>query len=157
MKEIALISANGPIAGAVLGSLLERGLSVNVLSLYPERVMLDETRVTISRLDVHSEEAMREALEGYSTLVIANETDLSNDDLDNFILKSFDKALNAASQAGTKRVIVIGAKESNAFYLSHLNRRQDIDWVYFDTEGDFADRVANEIIEPRYHYENASF
>lgn len=157
MKEIALISANGPVASAVLSRLLEHDLSVNILSLFPERIMLDNSRVTVSRLDVRSEEKVREALEGYSTVVIANESDLQNDELDNIILKYFDKTLNAASQAGAKRVIVVGAKESNAFYLSHLNRREDIDWVYYDTEGDFANRVAEEVVNPKYHRENASF
>lgn len=157
MKEIALIGANGRVMSAVLSSLLSRGLSVNVLSLKPERVMLDDTRVTVSRLDVYSEENVREALEGYSTVVIANETDLADDAMDNLVLRYFDSTVNAAVKAGVSRVIVVGAKESNAFYLNHLENKNSIDWVYFDSEGDFADSVADEVVRPHYHRENASF
>lgn len=157
MKEIALIGSNGRVMSAILSQLLEKGLSINVLTLYPEKVMVDNTRLTVNRFDVTSKEATREALEGYSTVVIANETDLENEDLDNLILKYFNSVLTAASEAGAKRVLVVGGKESNAFYLGHLNSHSDLDWVYFDTEGDFASKVSEEIISPRYHRENASF
>lgn len=157
MKEIALIGANGRVMSAVMTAMLKRGLSVNALTLFPERVMIDNTMLTVSRFDVTSEEATREALEGYPTVVIANETDLENEELDNLILKYFNQTVKAAGQAGAKRVIVVGAKASNAFYTNHLKNYDDIDWVYFDTEGDFADKVSDEVISPRYHRENASF
>lgn len=157
MKEIALIGTNGRVMSSVLSRILENGFSVNVLTPFPTRIMIDNTNLTVSRLDVMSEDATREALEGYSTLVIANETDLQNDENDSMILKYFDKTVRAANEAGAKRVIVVGAKESNAFYVSHLKRHDDIDWVYFDTEGDFADAVVKEIVSPAYHRENASF
>lgn len=157
MKEIALIGANGRVMSAVLSSLLSRDLSVNALTLFPEKIMIDNTRLTVSRFDVTSEQGTRDALEGYSTLVIANETNFENEALDNLILKYFDKTVKAAREAGAKRIIVVGAKDSNAFYVGHLKRYDDIDWVYFDTEGDFASRVADEVIAPRHHRENASF
>lgn len=157
MKEIALIGANGPVMSAVLSKLLEKDLSVNALTLFPERVMVDNTRLTISRFDVTSKEATREALEGYSTLVIANETDLKNAQLDDLILKYFNQTINAAREAGAKRIIVVGAKESSAFYTGDLKRHDDVDWDFYDTEGDFATRVADEVVDPHYHRENASF
>lgn len=157
MKEIALIGTNGRVMSAVLSKLLQKGLYVNLLSLNPERVMLENTQLTVTRFNVSSPDAIRDNLEGYSTLVIANETDLENETLDNLILKSFPTTLAAAHKAGAKRIIVVGAKESNAFYTGHLKRFNDIDWVYFDTEGNFAEYVADEIVNPKYHKENASF
>lgn len=156
MKEIALIGSNGRVMSSVLSKLLEKGLSVNALTLYPEKVMIDNTQLTISRLDVASKEGTRDALEGYSTVVIANETDLQDENLDNLILKYFAQTINAAREAGAKRVIVVGAKESTAFYVGDLSRHEDVDWVFFDTEGDYSRRVADEVVEPRYHRENAS-
>lgn len=156
MKEIALIGANGPVMSAVLTSLLERELSVNALTLFPEKVMLDNTRLTISRFDVTNEEAVREALEGYSTLVIANESNLENEAMDDLVLKYFQKTVEAAAKAGITRILVVGGKMSNAFYLSKL-KATNLDWVYFDTEGDFAKYVADEVVAPRFHKENASF
>lgn len=155
MKEIALIGANGPVMSSVLSKLLESGNYVNALTLFPERVMLENQQLTISRFDVTSKEATREALEGYSTLVIANETDLQNAELDELILKYFAQTINAARDAGVTRILVVGAKESSAFYLGDLRRHDDVDWVFFTTEGDYATKVAGEVIEPRYHREQA--
>lgn len=153
MKEIALIGSNGPVMSHVMTKLLERGLSVNALTLYPERVMIDNTQLTVSRLDVASKDRVREALEGYNTVIIANETDLKNDDLDNLVLKYFAQTVTAATEAGVARVIVVGAKDSTAFYVTDLRRRDNIDWVFTNTEGDFAKRVIDEVVNPRYHRE----
>lgn len=141
MKEIALIGANGKIMSSVLTGLLEQDWSVNALTLYPEHVMIDNTRLTVSRFDVASEQNARKSLEGYDTVVIANETDLENADLDNLILKYFDSTLKAVREAGVKKLVVVGAKESNAFYLSKLKNLEDVDWKYYDTEGDYVGRV----------------
>ena len=141
MKEIALIGSNGPVMSAVLGSLLAKGLSVEVFSLYPEHVMIDNTQLTVRHYDYASEENMRRSLEGYSTVVIANETDLENEELDNVILKYFPSTLKAIAEAGIENLVVVGAKESNAFYLGHLKQLENTDWKYYDTEGDYASRV----------------
>lgn len=153
MKEIALLGANGPVMSHVLSHLLENGLSVNALTLFPEKVMIDNTQLTVSRFDVTSKEATTEALEGYNTVIIANETDLQNDELDNIILKYFAQTVNAARDAGVSRLIVVGAKESSGFYLNDLHRHDDIDWVFINTEGDYAARAAQEALQPRFHRE----
>lgn len=155
MKEIAVIGANGTIMSHVLTSLLECGLSVNALTLFPERVMIENSQLTVSRLDAASKERTRESLEGYNTVVIANETDLTNKDLNEIILKSYNRIVNAAIEAGVSRLIVVGGKESSAFYLGDLKRQDKIDWVYTSTEGDYARRVAEEVLSPRHHREVA--
>lgn len=155
MNEYALIGSNGPVMSHVMTQLLERGEGVNAMTLYPERVMLDNDRLTVSRLDIASKDTMRQALEGYHTAIIANETDLRNDELDNLILKHFAETVNAAREAGVERLVVIGAKESSAFYLGVLNRHNDLDWVFFTTEGDYAHAAVDEALRPRHHREQA--
>ena len=153
MKEIAVIGANGTVMSHVLTSLLENGLYVNALTLFPERVMVNNSQLTISRLDVASKERTRESLEGYNTVIIANETDLTNKELNEVILKYYNQTVNAAIEAGVSRLIVIGGPESSAFYMGDLKRHNEIDWVFTTTEGDFARRVTDEVLSPRYHRE----
>ena len=156
MKEIAVIGANGAVMSQVLTSLLENGLYVNALTLFPERVMVNNSQLTISRLDVASKEHTRESLEGYNTVIIANETDLTNKELNEVILKYYNQTVNAAIEAGVSRLIVVGGPESSAFYMGDLKRHNEIDWVFTTTEGDFARRVADEVLSPRYHREQVA-
>ena len=68
-------------------------------------------------------------------------------------LKTFADTLNAARKAGVARAIVVAGRDSEAFYVTLMNRIDDIDWVFISTEGDFPDRAADELIEPSYHRE----
>ena len=43
MKEIALLGTTGHVFGDVLGTLLARGLSVNAMVDFPEKVMVEDT------------------------------------------------------------------------------------------------------------------
>ena len=52
MKEIALLGTTNHVFGDVLGSLLASGLSVNALVDTPEKVMLDDVRLTVQHLPV---------------------------------------------------------------------------------------------------------
>ena len=68
-------------------------------------------------------------------------------------LKYFVDTVLAARRAGVERVIVVGAQESEAYFLSGLRRLDNIDWVFISTEGDYAGRTAREIEEPTFHKE----
>lgn len=157
MKEIALIGSNGRVMSAVLSELLSRGLNINLFSLNPERVMLENDRLTVSRFDACNPESIRESMTGYDTVVVTNETNFEDSELYALILKCFDTTVKAIREAGVKRLIVVGAKESNAFYLGHLKRIDDIDCIYCDTEGDFSRTVADQIEKPSAHKANVSF
>ena len=62
MKEIALLGTTGHVFGDVLGTLLARGLSVNAMVDFPEKVMVEDTCLTITHLPVEDTvHAAREA------------------------------------------------------------------------------------------------
>lgn len=153
MKEIALISTVNRPAGDVLGKLLERGVAVNAMVDFPERVMLNDSRLTLTPLDVANHQAVIDALQGYHDAVLVYNDDLQDAYTNDMTLKYFVETVHAAREAGVARVIVVGSPDSEAFFVSDLRRLDDIDWVFISTEGDFAGRVADEITEPHFHKE----
>lgn len=139
MKEIALLGSNGPIYAAVMSALLESGRSVMAYTTAPTKVMLDTTNVTIEHLDTTSQKALCKELEGYSTAVIAYETDFTNKENNDFILDTYSMTVNAAIEAGVKRLVVVGNKDSEAFLNGELRRHAtSIDARYISTEGCYA-------------------
>lgn len=153
MKEIALLGTNNRVFADVLGSLLARGLSVNAMVDFPEKVMLDDTRLTVTHLPVEEHDRVVEMLSGYHDAVLTYNDDLTDAYTNDRTLKYFVDTVHAAREAGVARIIVVGSSDSQAFFVSDLRRLDDIDWVFISTEGDFARRAADEVTEPRYHRE----
>lgn len=153
MKEIALLGTTSHVFGDVLGTLLARGLSVNAMVDFPEKVMVEDTRLTITHLPVEDHDRVKEALEGYHDIVLAYNDDLSDAYTNDLTLKYFIDTVHAAREAGVARVIVVGSPMSTAYFVTDLRRLDDIDWVFVSTENDYPDRVADEIIKPTFHRE----
>lgn len=153
MKEIALLGTTGHVFGDVLGTLLARGLSVNAMVDFPEKVMVEDTRLTITHLPVEDHDRVKEALEGYHDIVLTYNDDLSDAYTNDLTLKYFIDTVHAAREAGVARVIVVGSPMSTAYFVTDLRRLDDIDWVFVSTENDYPDRVVDEIIKPTFHRE----
>ena len=99
---------------------------------------------------------MREALEGYHDIVLAYNDDLEDAYTNDLTLKYFIDTVHAAREAGVARVIVVGAPQSTAYFVTDLRRLDDIDWVFISTENAYPERVADELISPRFHREEYS-
>lgn len=153
MKEIAITGLNGHVLADVLTALLHRGITVNAYVSNPERLMLDATNVTVSQLDANTKDALKESFEGYHDVVLTFDDDQTNHDTNDFVLQHYAEMVNAAREAGVSRIIVVGSPEAEAFFVGDLRRRDDIDWVFISTEGDYATRVADEVVEPHFHHE----
>ncbi len=153
MKEIALLGTTSHVFADVLGSMLKEGLSVNALVDYPTKVMIEDTRLTVTHLPVQEHAQVVEALEGYHDAVLTYNDDLRDAYTNDLTLKYFVDTVHAAREAGVARVIVVGSPDSEAFFVSDLRRLDDIDWVFISTEGDYAGRVARELMSPRHHKE----
>lgn len=153
MKEIALTGTNNKVFADVLSVLLARDLAVNAMVDYPEHVMLNDTQLTISRMNFYSREEMREAFEGYHDAILTYDDNLMDVEHNTLALKTFEDTITAAREAGVARVIVVAGQDSEAYFTSLLRRLDDIDWVYVSTEGDFPNRTADEVIEPSFHKE----
>ena len=151
MKEIALPGTASRIFGDVLGQLLNPGLSVNAFVDEPEKIMLDDSRLTVSHLDVTDETKSREAFAGYDTAVLVYNDDLRDARTNELTLKTFTRTVHAAREAGVKRVIVVGSENSEAFFVTDLRRLDDIDWLFVSNVGPYAKRVRKEIEKPTRH------
>ncbi len=153
MKEIALTGTVNHVFGDVLGALLAEGLAVNAMVDFPEKVMLEDDRLTLTHLPLAQHESVVEAFAGYHDAVLTYNDDLQDHYTNDLTLKYFVDTVHAAREAGVARIIVVGSPDSEAFFVSDLRRLDDIDWVFVSTEGDYAGRVAREIVEPKYHRE----
>lgn len=156
MKEIALTGLSGHVFADVLSALLKRGLAVNAFVNNPERLMLNNADLVISRLDVDNQDALGTMFEGYHDVVLTFEDNLQDHDANSFVLDNYVKLVNAARNARVERLVVVGAPESEAFFMGDLHRHTDIDWVFISTEGDYATRAADEVVSPRFHREEYS-
>ena len=153
MKEIALLGTNNRVFADVLGALLERGLSVNAMVDFPEKVMLDDSRLTVTALNVPNHQSVEDSLQGYADAILTYNDDLEDAYTNELTLKYFVDTVHAARQAGVGRIIVVGSPQSEAFFVTELRRLDDIDWVFVSTEGDFSRRAADEVTAPRFHKE----
>ena len=142
MKEIALIGVNGTVLSDTLTALLESGKDVDVFTPNPEHVMLDTTNVTVSRLESADKQATARQLAGFDTVIIANENNLADAELNDFILRTYSHTVNAAIEAGVKKLVVVGGKDSEAFYCGELRRHKDLDYAFTTTEGDYPAAVS---------------
>ncbi len=153
MKEIALVGTNNRVFADVLSVLLARDLAVNAMVDYPEHVMVEDSQLTVTKMDYYNEDAIRQSFEGYHDVVLTYDDNLQDAAHNEIALKSFASTLTAARRAGVARVIVVAGQDSEAFFVSLLKRIDDIDWVFISTEGDYPDRTADEVIEPNFHRE----
>lgn len=152
MKEIALIGFGGPVFANTLSKLLEEGQTVQVLTTHPTHVMLNNTALTVSHLDLDNRLHLIDSLQNYDNLIIALETDLTDAQLNNLILKHYNGLITAAIEAGVNRLIVVGGKESQAFYTTDLKRLDNIDWVFISTEGDYRLHAYQQTVRPTVHH-----
>lgn len=153
MNEIALLGTDNRVFADVLGALLERGLSVNAMVDFPEKVMLDDSRLTVTALNVANHQSVEDSLQGYADAILTYNDDLKDAYTNELTLKYFVDTVHAARQAGVDRIIVVGSPQSEAFFVTELRRLDDIDWVFVSTEGDFSRRAVDEVTAPRFHKE----
>ena len=153
MKEIALVGTNNKVFADVLSVLLARDVAVNAMVDFPEHVMVDDSDLTVSRMDFYDQDDMRSAFASYGSVILTYDDNLLDVAHNDLALKTFADTLTAARKAGVGRVIVVAGQDSEAYFVSLLNRIDDIDWVFISTEGDFPNRAADELIEPSFHRE----
>lgn len=152
MKEIAVTGLNGHVLADVLTSLLHAGVTVNAYVNEPLKLMDTSTQLTAGLLKADDKTEMRRQFEGYNTIVMTFDDNQTVADDNEFVLTRYNDMVNATREAGVKRLIVVGSPRAEAFFTSDLKRRDDLDWVYISTEGDFGDRAAQEVVKPVAHH-----
>lgn len=161
MKKTALIGASGFVGSAILKELLSRGYEVEALVRNPENVKVNNPHLTVKNVDVADTKALADDLKGYDTIISAYNPGWTNPDIYNLTLQNYPRILEAAKEAGVKRLLIVGGagtlfcapglrvvdsgaipaeimggvKSLGKFYLETLNNEKDIDWVFFSPAG----------------------
>lgn len=161
MKKTALIGASGFVGSAILNELLTRGYQVEALVRNPDNVKVENPLLTVKKVDVADTEALAADLKGYDTVISAYNPGWSNPDIYNLTLQNYPRILQAAKEAGVKRLLIVGGagtlfcapglrvvdsgaipaeimsgvKSLGEFYLNTLNNEKAIDWVFFSPAG----------------------
>lgn len=161
MKKTALIGASGFVGSAILTELLSRGYQVEALVRNPDNVKVENPLLTVKKVDVADTEALAAALKGYDTVISAYNPGWTNPDIYNLTLQNYPRILQAAKEAGVKRLLIVGGagtlfcapglrvvdsgaipaeimggvKSLGEFYLNTLNNEKSIDWVFFSPAG----------------------
>ncbi len=161
MKKTALIGASGFVGSAILNELLNRGYQVEALVRNPENVKVTAPGLTVKKVDVADTQALAEDLRGYDTVISAYNPGWTNPDIYNLTLQNYPRILEAAREAGVKRLLIVGGagtlfcapglrvvdsgaipaeimggvKSLGEFYLDTLTAEDSIDWVFFSPAG----------------------
>ncbi len=161
MKKTTLIGASGFAGSAILNELLARGYQVEALVRNPGNVKVENPLLTVKKVDVADTEALAAALKGYDTVISAYNPGWTNPDIYNLTLQNYPRILQAAKEAGVKRLLIVGGagtlfcapglrvvdsgaipaeimdgvKSLGEFYLNTLNNEKSIDWVFFSPAG----------------------
>lgn len=161
MKKTALIGASGFVGSAILKELLSRGYHVEALVRNPENVNVENTSLTVKKVDVADTKALASDLKGYDTVISAYNPGWTNPDIYNLTLQNYPRIVEAAKEAGVKRLLIVGGagtlfcapglrvvdsgvipaeimdgvKSLGKFYLDTLNNEKSIDWVFFSPAG----------------------
>lgn len=108
MKKTALIGASGFVGSAILKELLSRGYHVEALVRNPENVKVENTRLTVKKVDVADTKALASDLKGYDTVISAYNPGWTNPDIYNLTLQNYPRIVEAAKEAGVKRFLIVG-------------------------------------------------
>lgn len=168
-KKVALIGASGFVGSAILNELLNRGYQVEALVRQPEKITVSNAALTVTKVDVADQQSLEAIIKGYDNVISAYNPGWANPNLYEDTLTNYPKILNAAKNAGVKRLLIVGGagtlfvkpgvrlidtgtlpaewipgvKSMGEFYLNTLMAENDIDWVFFSPAGNLGDMGAN--------------
>lgn len=127
----------------------------------PDNVKVENPLLTVKKVDVADTGALAADLKGYDTVISAYNPGWTNPDIYNLTLQNYPRILQAAKEAGVKRLLIVGGagtlfcapglrvvdsgaipaeimggvKSLGEFYLNTLDNEKAIDWVFFSPAG----------------------
>lgn len=161
MGNVVLIGASGFVGTAILSELLNRGNKVTAIVRNPDKISISNSNLSVVKADVSDVESIAKVSEGKDAIISAYNPGWTNPNIYEDTLKNYPLILQAAKQAGVKRLLIVGGagtlfcapglrvvdsgaipesimggvKSLGEFYLNTLMNEHDIDWVFFSPAG----------------------
>ncbi len=122
MKEVALVGRPNNVLAEVMSALHKRDVKVHL--------------------------TLGDTFAGCKTVIMTFTDDLTDAEANAEALQEYPPMLSEAEKAGVERAIVVGSPQSAAFFESYLRRHPQLNGRFISTEGDFAGKVASEVLRP---------
>lgn len=110
--KIVLIGASGFVGSTVLKEALNRGHQVTAIVRHPEKISVQNDRLSVVRSDVMDTAALAEQIKGSDIVISAYNAGWTNADLYSEFLKGSQSIQEATKRSGVKRLIVVGGAGS---------------------------------------------
>jgi len=153
--KVAIIGASGFVGQRLINEALQRGYRVTAIARNPEKIKIENDRLTTKAADVNNFDELAEVLRGHDAVISAFNAGWGNPDFYNVYIKGCEAIQEASKKAGVKRLIVIGGAGSLEIapgkqlvdspdfpaewktgataardYLNTLRNEQDLDWTF---------------------------
>lgn len=153
--KVALIGASGFVGTSILKELLSRGHEVLALVRQPEKITLENEKLTVKGIDVLDTNALTSAVKNEDVVISAYNAGWTNPNLYNDFLAGSEAIQKAVKDAAKPRLIVIGGAGSLEIngqqlvdgpefpaeykagataardYLDILKKENDLQWTFF--------------------------
>jgi uncharacterized protein len=110
--KVALIGASGFVGSAILKEALERGHQVTAIVRHPDKILLQNDRLTVRQADVLDVEQLSQVLKGHEAVINAYNAGWTNPNLYEDFLKGSSAIQQSVKKSGVKRFITIGGAGS---------------------------------------------
>lgn len=157
MRNVVLIGASGFVGSAILKELLTRGHKVTGIVRNPQKILVKNSNLTVTKADVSDINALTNACKGKDAVISAYNPGWTNPNIYEETLRNYPLILDAVKQSGVKRLLCVGGagtlfcapglrvvdsgvipatimggvKSLGEFYLNTLRNEKDIDWIFF--------------------------
>lgn len=105
--KLAIIGATGFVGSAILGEALERGHTVTAIVRHVEKLP-ERARLTPAMADVYDQSSLIPLLSGQDAVISAFNPGWSNPDIRRLFVAGTKNIIDAAKQAGVKRLLIVG-------------------------------------------------
>lgn len=127
--KVAIIGATGFVGPKVVTEALNRGHEVTAFARQPEKLEIENEKLTKQSVDVNDTEILANLLVGHDAVFSTFNAGWTNPNLYNDFLKGCESIQAATKQAGIKRYITVGGAGS-----LYINGVQLVDGPHFPAE-----------------------
>jgi len=127
--KVAIIGATGFVGSKVVTEALNRGHEVTAFARQPEKLEIENEKLTKQSVDVNDTEILANLLVGHDAVISTFNAGWTNPNLYNDFLKGCESIQAATKQAGIKRYITVGGAGS-----LYINGVQLVDGPHFPAE-----------------------